>query len=318
MNAKPDSSLKAVQVAICYDRNEKPYPVIVFNDGSAWRKYRENWHCVWDAPKTRETFREDESSVFDELLEKVREAQPGQRIQVMPGPVQLVERNADDVKPFAQLKAERDAWKKETGSARKALDFQFKQRAHLQARLSELEAKLAATEGELRNQEKWADGWCKRATIAESQLKAWQDAASVKLVEDSDEIQIPCETPEQLIERLRNLYRWASTSDTAASEARVQLGVCEMKLEKTSAEVAQLSGKLKTWEKVDRTRGESASESIHWPRVYATAIEVAQYQQDKLGKCKESYICEAAVGLIRALIKLGSCDPVRCHPVKWH
>lgn len=318
MKAKPDSSLKAVQVAICYDRNEKPYPVIVFNDGSAWRKYRENWHCVWDAPKTRETFREDESSVFDELLEKLREAQPGQRIQVMPGPIQFVSSHPDDAKPFAQLKAERNAWKKEAYSAREALDFQVKQRAHLQARLSELEAKLAATEGELRNEEKRADGWCKRATIAESQLKAWQDAASVQLVEDSDEAKTLYETPEQLIERLRNLYLLASTSDTAASEARVQLGACEMKLEKTSAEVAQLSGKLKTWEKVDRTRGESASESIYWPRVYATAIEVAQYQQDEMGRCKESYVCEAAVGLLQALIRLGSYDPVRCHPVKWH
>lgn len=211
--------------------------------------------------------------------------------------------------------------------ALESLDFQVKQRANLQALLADWKRvankfasnpegpRLVTSPSELedfleRNQE--------TEQHLESQLKAWQDAASVQLVEDSDEARTQYQTPEQFIERLRQLYRWASTADAAASEASVKLGVCEMKLEKASAEVAQLNGKLKTWEKVDRTRGESESESIHWPRVYATAIEVAQYQQDKFGESKEAYVCEAAVGLLRALIKLGSCDPVRCHPVKWH
>lgn len=286
MNVKPDSSLKAVQVAICYDRNEMPDPVIVFNDGSAWRKYRENWHCVWPAPEAAERvhdtqvtlrlealqpddvlefggeiyrfLRIDSQShyIFDcpltfeafftpselkELLDRGVIVRRNDKVisgwpvsetskwankgvwHVMPGPIQFVSSHPDDAKPFAQLKAERNAWKKETDSARKALDFQFKQRAHLQARLSELEAKLAATEGELRNEEKRADGWCKRATIAESQLKAWQDAASVQLVEDSDEIQIPCKTPSELVERMKHLYRWASTSDSELSELRVTI-----------------------------------------------------------------------------------------------
>lgn len=60
----------------------------------------------------------------------------------------------------------------------------------------------------------------KRVDLAESQLKAWQEAASVDLVENPDEPPTPCKTPEQLIERLRHLYRWATRAEKDASELR--------------------------------------------------------------------------------------------------
>lgn len=59
----------------------------------------------------------------------------------------------------------------------------------------------------------------KRIALLESQIKAWKDAASVQLVEGSDEARIPCETPEQLIERLRTIYRWWSTAEQRAKAA---------------------------------------------------------------------------------------------------
>lgn len=54
----------------------------------------------------------------------------------------------------------------------------------------------------------------------ESQLKAWQEAASVDLVENPDEPPTPCQTPEQLVEQLRSLYRWATRAEKDASELR--------------------------------------------------------------------------------------------------
>ena len=53
----------------------------------------------------------------------------------------------------------------------------------------------------------------------EAQVKVWQDAASTQLVEDSDEERVPCQTPEQLIERMRHLYRWASSAEERAKAA---------------------------------------------------------------------------------------------------
>lgn len=63
----------------------------------------------------------------------------------------------------------------------------------------------------------------KRIAELEAKMKAWQDAASVDLAESKDEPTIPCKTPEELIERLRHLYRWASTAEKRAAEAEAEL-----------------------------------------------------------------------------------------------
>lgn len=53
----------------------------------------------------------------------------------------------------------------------------------------------------------------------ESQLKAWKDAASIELVEDSGEPATTYNTPDSLASRLQDLYRWASTTEKRAKTA---------------------------------------------------------------------------------------------------
>lgn len=62
-----------------------------------------------------------------------------------------------------------------------------------------------------------------RIEVYEEQLKAWQDAANIDLVENKGEPAIFRETPEQLIERIRHLYRWAATAENRANKAEVLL-----------------------------------------------------------------------------------------------
>lgn len=137
---------------------------IVMKDGSC---YLVNGTSDEIIAKIQEASRSvKEPGVFDELLEKIRQDVKGQKLQAMPGPAQLVMRNAEDVKRIAELEAD-------LHTARKALDFQVAER-------NKLEAKSAATEEECRKQQEYAESWCKRACAAEAEIRAMKKTIEAK------------------------------------------------------------------------------------------------------------------------------------------
>lgn len=211
MKAEPEKSLKAVSTSI-YLSYGMPYPVVTFEDGSVWRRTGEGWVLSWQPePKPAEAtplqpkFSPD---AFGMTFERLRRTDG--KLEIIGGSPGLTIHCEADIKRIQELEEELAAHKR---ALQHEKDFSGKIRGQLNG------WKEAAN---IRSSVKiWSpDDLGKRIAELEAELKAWQEAASVDLVENPDDPPPPCQTPEQLVERLRILYRWATRAEKDASELR--------------------------------------------------------------------------------------------------
>lgn len=244
MSDEPSKSLKATSISAVMTESECIHH-FTFDDGSSWTCSPTNgWMCEWKAPEPARRVQSEppvESIAWSEHPEAVL----NRKIGSLEAERDAARRTAVHARDHAgKLEAKVKVLEADLLTAREAMDFQVKQRANLQSFLADWERvankfasnpegpRLVTSPSELedfleRNQE--------TEQHLESQLKAWQDAASTQLVEDprrylrraastllvedSDEERVPCQTPEQLIERMRHLYRWASSAEERAKAA---------------------------------------------------------------------------------------------------